>query len=559
MKYTIRQFVDNEDRLILPAIQREYVWTEEQICRLFDSILRRYPIGNLLLWNLDGSKIKEKGIDFYKLLDNYSEMNPEYNQVLDNPSPDKSFYAILDGQQRTQSLVIGLRGYLKLKVYRARKNNEDSYKNKYLYINLLGERNEEDDFEYELKFLANEELTSKEQAEKLWFKVGQILTYKELPDVSDIFLNITLDQEQIKKANKIIRNLFYQINENEEIIHWDEIPSDMSLDEVLNIFVRTNSGGTVLSKTDLLFSTLVSNWSDARENIEELMDTINNKGGQGARFKFTKDFIMRSLLYMLDESTTLHLKDVKKNIDSMKDNWEDLSNAIKKAPKLLRYLGYSHDNLTSYNAVMPIIYYIYKGGILEEKEKNEFRKYLVIAQMKKLYGVASSSTLTSIRNVLIDENGKLKNKHFKLSDLKDTKIVGNRNFEVDDEVLDSWLEEEKGDYTFMILTLLYPCNKIETTSYHQDHMHPESKLKNTKFKDKRNILANLQLLEAKENESKNDEELEEWLKNDPERKKNTKYLPECSYKLENYEEFIELRKSLMKKELKKILEMEEIL
>ena len=94
-----------------------------------------YPIGHIMLWNLSGSKIKEKGIDFYKLLNNYNEMTKEYNQKLENPSPEKTFFGILDGQQRTQSLYLGLRGYLKLKVFRARKDNADSYREKYLYIN----------------------------------------------------------------------------------------------------------------------------------------------------------------------------------------------------------------------------------------------------------------------------------------------------------------------------------------------------------------------------------------------------------------------------------------
>ena len=70
MNYTIRDFVDKKEQFILPSIQREYVWEEEQICRLFDSLLRSFPIGHMLLWKLDGKDIKDKGIDFYKFLDN---------------------------------------------------------------------------------------------------------------------------------------------------------------------------------------------------------------------------------------------------------------------------------------------------------------------------------------------------------------------------------------------------------------------------------------------------------------------------------------------------------
>jgi uncharacterized protein with ParB-like and HNH nuclease domain len=38
------------DELVLPAIQRDFVWTEEQTERLLDSVLRGYPIGITLLW-----------------------------------------------------------------------------------------------------------------------------------------------------------------------------------------------------------------------------------------------------------------------------------------------------------------------------------------------------------------------------------------------------------------------------------------------------------------------------------------------------------------------------
>lgn len=563
---TIREFMNQAEggELILPSIQREYVWDEEQICRLFDSIMCDYPIGHMMLWKLDGSNINEKGIAFYKLLNNYNEMIPENNEKLENPSPEKTFFAILDGQQRTQSLYIGLKGYLKLKLYRARKNNVDAYKNKYLYIDLIGENEEDDDYRYQFKFIADEELKSKENEGKLLFKVGKILQYKDLPNIDDIeeLENIDLSFEQRKMAQKVLFNLYQKINVNDTILHWDIISSDKTLDTVLNIFVRTNSGGTVLSKTDLLFSTVVANWPDARKNIEELLDTINNKGGQGVRFNFTKDFIMRTLMYLLDEPVTLNIKNLKNNISSIEKNWNLLKDAILKVPNVLKYAGYNGENLISYNAVMPIIYYLYKGGQIKKIDsidydpKEEIKKYLVVAQMKKLFGVASSSTLTNVRNVLINEKGQLKNKYFKLDDLKDVKIVGDRNFYVNDEIIESWFDENKNDYTFMILSLLYPCADIEKVKYHQDHMHPESKLKKySKFYYLRNRLANLQLLPGDDNESKNDDDLEIWLNSNDVRNKYTKFIPECSKKIEDYEEFLEERKKIIKKELIKILKI----
>lgn len=551
MSEKIKDFV--KENLILPDIQREFVWDAEKICKLFDSILRGYPIGNMLVWKLKGEDINKKNIRFYNFLQNYNEFNTDNNDRLLNAEPNTTYYAILDGQQRTQSLIIGLNGFLKLRKNRGKYNDPNAYKKNYLYINLIADENKEEDYKYEFKFLTEETATNDE--EKKWFQVCRTLNYCETSDMQEEIVDeYNLIGQEAKKARKVLAELFDKINAR-ELINWFEISAETDIDEVLNIFVRTNSGGVVLSKTDLLFSTIVSDWTEAREKVEELIDTINNKGGTGKRFKFTKDFVMRTILYILDKPIQMNVNTFKNNIKDIKNNWQKIEKAFKDVPEVLKYLGFSDDNLIAYNAVMPIIYYIYKGGETKGKtEKEEIRKYLVVSQLEKLYGVASNSTLINVREALRKEasNNKyeLKNKKFRYKDLKDVKIVGDRDFSIDNNKVEKWFEYDKGDYTFMVLSLLYPCAEIETQKFHQDHMHPESKLKSKN----RNKLANLQLLEGNENESKNDVDLEEWLEKDSERKKNTKYLPtDCSFSIDNFEEFMEKRTELMKEELLKIL------
>ncbi len=48
---TIQQTPDeiHHHKLVLPAIQREFVWGPGQICRLFDSLMQGYPFGTFLL------------------------------------------------------------------------------------------------------------------------------------------------------------------------------------------------------------------------------------------------------------------------------------------------------------------------------------------------------------------------------------------------------------------------------------------------------------------------------------------------------------------------------
>jgi len=62
---TIKQVLpDINESIFLPAIQREFVWDTEQIVQLFDSVLREYPIGSFIFWNLNG-EFADNQIKYY--------------------------------------------------------------------------------------------------------------------------------------------------------------------------------------------------------------------------------------------------------------------------------------------------------------------------------------------------------------------------------------------------------------------------------------------------------------------------------------------------------------
>ena len=67
-EYTIKKLVLDDNKLILPSIQRKFVWNEEKICQLFDSIMRKYPIGQFLIWNVKADFINKDIISFYKFI-----------------------------------------------------------------------------------------------------------------------------------------------------------------------------------------------------------------------------------------------------------------------------------------------------------------------------------------------------------------------------------------------------------------------------------------------------------------------------------------------------------
>lgn len=73
-------------------------------------------------------------------------------------------------------------------------------------------------------------------------------------------------------------------------------PSLYTEDDVVEVFIRANSGGTRLGKSDLLFSLLSSTRSNADDRMEELLSSLNAHG-----FAFDRDFIMKTCLVLLDQ------------------------------------------------------------------------------------------------------------------------------------------------------------------------------------------------------------------------------------------------------------------
>src|SRR5664280_996933 len=63
-------------KCLMPAIQREFVWGTDQIVRLFDSLLRGYPLGSFLFWEVVPATAQD--YVFYDFLTDYHEFNSPY-------------------------------------------------------------------------------------------------------------------------------------------------------------------------------------------------------------------------------------------------------------------------------------------------------------------------------------------------------------------------------------------------------------------------------------------------------------------------------------------------
>lgn len=576
---TICWIIDQIDskKMYLPAIQRKYVWAEEQITKLMDSIMSGYPIGTFLFWKVNKISANNNRYFMYEFIKDYHERDcfqniPHYPLTIH--SEDETILSVLDGQQRLTSLYIALKGSLSLKKSKMRWNNNSAFPKKELYFNLLSGNNvNNNDVKYEFKFLENNKCNNGSNA--IWYKVKDIVQYNDITSLNKMIRTSSWHDNDLATNNITI--LFERIMKD-NIINYFEVSSN-SIDDVLDIFVRVNSGGTVLSKTDLLFSTIVSYWPQAREEIDTLLKSINDIGD---RYNFTNDFIMRTCLYVTDLPISLKVSSFGQiNVNKIENGWKKISEAIYDTIDFMRELGFNSENIIADNAIIPIIYYRYKYGSNAFKNDNdpktkkmiideemEIRKYMVVSQVRHIFGQSTSSALSAIRK----EQNKYNGKKFELKDYKNLNFSSGTNLRCTSQDIDSWFDEfEKGPYTFMLLSLLYSY-KYGKVNIHQDHMHPFSSFKTNnlkklklpngsllnddeikEWKNKCNTLANLQLLDSTGNQSKNAVPLDKWLQN-PKNSANVKYLPlGISYDLNNFKEFIEERKKLMVEELEKIL------
>ena len=138
---------------------------------------------------------------------------------------------------------------------------------------------------------------------------------------------------------------------------------DQDIERVLDIFVRVNSGGTVLSYSDLLLSIATAQWKgDARAAVHGLVDSLN-KAGQG--FDFSQDTVLKSGLVLADVGDiAFKVKNfTTANMATLESRWDALSSSLQVAVDLLSDFGLSGATLTADSVLIPVAYYVHRRGL----------------------------------------------------------------------------------------------------------------------------------------------------------------------------------------------------
>lgn len=550
-----------ERNLLLPDIQREYVWDVSDIEALFESIVDGYPIGSCIFWKTNRNIINNNKPNLYYFFSKFEKEKTKNEKAPEVLTKECDYYIVLDGQQRITSLNIALNG--SYKYYKGgrghNRSNPKSWVEKELYYNLdfYVQNVEEDDEHPKKRFVF---LTDDEAKNQNVYKVKYLLKY----DTLQAFIKFMYQSDYEDKIIDDLSKLFSRLHDasGNGLVHYYCI-NENSYDGALDIFVRVNSTGRKLSKSDLLFSTLIDGWKDGKDHVEKTLGVMNSKGDG---FTFSRDYLMRLCLVLVDADPNLKIKNLTRpTVQAIRDNWDIIDSSLDKLSSLLVDIGLSDETLTSYNATMPIAYYLYKGGEIKDADsKKEARKFLSVSLAKRLFGVASTQALSKTRNVL--KNLDCKHTAFSLKLFENATLFGGRTFTIDENELDRWLDTyEKGQSTYILLSLLYPNIKLSQVAFHQDHCHPYAGFENKniavlglddekvkEWQKKRNLLPNLQFLEGAENESKNKTPLKDWV----EEGNDFEYHPEnISLELKDFDVFFVERRKLIRDKLKEIFEI----
>ncbi|AZS32077.1 DUF262 domain-containing protein [Bacteroides sp. AF33-23] len=571
---TIAQAIEriHRNEYLLPAFQRDFVWSAEQIEKLFDSLMKGYPISSMLFWKVKGGT--KTDFRFYKFLSAFIQ----YHRICNDPIPTDNindFYAILDGQQRLTSLYIGLCGSYAYKDYRKRWDySESNFPTRHLYLNISRKyTQEESDREFIFSFvdknISKEKDLFIDKSSEKWFRVGKILALHQ--DYNYGIDEFAEDNNIDKESKRLLRLLDNVIHTKLNINFYEE--DEQKPDKAVNIFIRINSGGTALSFSDILMSIAIANCKqmDAKTEIKNLVEHIRSKG-----FNISHDFILKSFLY-------LYHKDVRSLITSfnlsfielVENNWTRIRDAVSNLFDLLRSFGLTDFTMTSYNAAMPILYYLYHKDIYQDFYKKMgnredceiIKKWLFSILLRRAFGASADSVLaqsrraytTDITGCYIKETVTLFPAAEINSEIKKLSDVG------DDFIEDLLYSQKDSRYSFPILAMLYPNLDYRNNNFHQDHLHPASAYNDLEEKDKEkygwqvyNSILNLQMLDANENESKNAKPLDKWVSEQTRNKDMQKFMedhliPDTDLSLSNFSDFVEKRKTILVQRIKKMI------
>ena len=539
-------------KYVMPAFQRQFVWNMSQIEKLWDSILLNYPIATFLFWRVDDSNVTGDTYFckfLYEVTFNSQKAADSANYDLIRINLSNTDTAILDGQQRLTSLFISLFGDAKLRQKHARKTTGylDYAK---LVIELDKNKTTTDEEAYNSKKF---DVKYCDKTSPTHFEIKSILDEKYQNEstrdhsIEEAIAKVPADSKEY--ARNIITTLYKKIYE-EPLIRYTEI-TDMSHDDALEMFVRFNSAGKPLKKSEITMSILEAYWPGAKTDFGHVLESSYKD--------FGSDFIIRAALMLYGDVVKSNMN--RQVADSLRNNWSSFRIALTSLENLLKEMKIEITRFSGpWNVLLPILYYIYYNPEYINNI-NAIRAYLLRAIFFIYFRSGTTGKLQQMKTKINDFNGEITIEM--LDGMGDLRVTQGK--------IDDVLNAEKGSR--VADEVLYYLNLDwlgDVKKYEQDHLHPESKFNLQdkplsvtpedwrKWRGDRNRLPNLHLLKWQSNVKKSDMPLAYYYENlsteDQERFRNEAMIPNnVSLEIDDFNDFYEERKKLLAIKIRDLL------
>ena len=226
-------------RIGLPDLQRPFVWRDNKVRELFDSMLKGYPIGYIMLW--------ESPVDYESKKSTIGDNSKTYEEPKE---------LVIDGQQRLTALVAAM---FAVKV---KDKNFADREIKISYNPLTREfavwsQAYEKDTEWISRisdvFLAKEDNSISSLRRHFIKEANEGRSKKELPLLTD------------EEEDRIEDNINALLNLSDYSLPTLEISYTADEEDVADIFVRVNSGGQSLTENNFI-QTLISVYENETSN-----------------------------------------------------------------------------------------------------------------------------------------------------------------------------------------------------------------------------------------------------------------------------------------------------
>ncbi|MCT9138356.1 GmrSD restriction endonuclease domain-containing protein [Streptomyces violarus] len=306
----ISQILDKVDSgdIALPEFQRGYVWTRDQVRGFFQSLYRGYPIGGFLTWSTKAESTQTRG---------------------GGAGKDGTVHLLLDGQQRVTTLY----GVTHGRPPRFFEGNPATLTG--LHFNL-----ETEAFEFYAP--------AKMKDNSLWVDVTSLLRN----GLGNHLLSVT----QLADGNTEVLSAYMErLNRITQIkdryVHIDEVTGeDKTIDVVVEIFNRVNSGGTKLSKGDLALAAICASWPEARPTMNDALVAWSTAG-----FDFKLDWLLRNVNAVLTgEAQFSKLADVE--VPGFQTGLKETINSVAHMLNALSgRLGLDHGKVLSGRGAFPVM------------------------------------------------------------------------------------------------------------------------------------------------------------------------------------------------------------